>query len=150
VKISLPDVNVWLALTAEGHVHHKIARSWFYTNSENSVAFCRVTQMGFLRLLTNSKALSRGVRTVIEAWSIQHALRADPRVTFAPEPDGFETSWEQLMNRPGVGTASWTDAYLAAFTKEHQYTLVTFDRGFERWRDLQLSILAGAAVDSGR
>ena len=30
VKISLPDVNVLLALSAEGHIHHKPARSWFY------------------------------------------------------------------------------------------------------------------------
>ncbi len=143
MKISLPDVNVWLALIVEGHVHHEIARSRFHGNSENSVAMCHVIEMGVLRLLTNSKALGHGVRTITQAWFIRHALRADPRVTFAHEPDGFEASWEQLMNRPGVGTASWTDAYLAAFAKEGRYILVTFDRGFEKWRDLEPSILDG-------
>ena len=27
--ISLPDVNIWIALAAEGHVHHVPARDWF-------------------------------------------------------------------------------------------------------------------------
>ena len=54
VKTSLPDVNVLLALSAEGHVHHKPARLWFYAQLTDSVAICRVTQMGLLRLLTNS------------------------------------------------------------------------------------------------
>src|ERR1022692_1923 len=26
------DINMWVALTYEGHVHHKIARSWFVMN----------------------------------------------------------------------------------------------------------------------
>ena len=45
------------------------------------------------------------------------------------------------MNRPGVGPSSWTDAYLAAFARERQYQLVTFDKAFERWHDLDSSIL---------
>jgi uncharacterized protein len=143
VRISLPDVNIWLALIAEGHSHHDSARSWFYASANDSVALCRVTQMGILRLLTNSKVLGRGVRTVSQAWQIQHALRADPRVVVAEEPDGLEPFWEQLMNQPGAGHASWTDAYLAAFAGEHHYTLVTFDRGFEKWPDLKPSILPG-------
>lgn len=27
----LPDVNLWLALAFESHVHHAAARSWFET-----------------------------------------------------------------------------------------------------------------------
>lgn len=27
--VSLPDVNIWIALAAEGHVHHVPARDWF-------------------------------------------------------------------------------------------------------------------------
>src|SRR5579859_3518467 len=55
--ISLPDVNVRIALAAEGHVHHLPARDWFTAQSNASVAFCRITQMGLLRLLTNSKVM---------------------------------------------------------------------------------------------
>jgi predicted nucleic acid-binding protein len=52
--VSLPDVNIWIALAAEDHVHHVPARDWFAAQPAASVAFCRITQMGLLRLLTNS------------------------------------------------------------------------------------------------
>ena len=83
MKISLPDVNVLLALSAEGHIHHKPARSWFYGQIANSIVICRVTQMGLLRLLTNPKVLGRGVRSIRQAWDIQHALEADSPIIFA-------------------------------------------------------------------
>jgi len=51
VTISLPDVNVWIALAAEGHVHHVPAREWFPAQPDASIAYCRITQMGLLRLL---------------------------------------------------------------------------------------------------
>jgi predicted nucleic acid-binding protein len=43
---SLPDVNALLALVAEGHIHHAIAKAWFETCGVDSVAICRVTHMG--------------------------------------------------------------------------------------------------------
>jgi hypothetical protein len=61
---------------------------------------------GVLAASYEFKSTQPRVRTVTQAWSIQQALQADLRVTFAHEPDGFETSWEQLMTWPGVGTAS--------------------------------------------
>lgn len=62
---------------------------------------------------------------------------------FVDEPAAVQPVWAEIMNRPRIGASSWTDAYLAAFAKEHQYELVTFDRGFERWRDIHASILIG-------
>jgi predicted nucleic acid-binding protein len=44
--ISLPDVNIWIALAAEGHVHHVPARDWFAAQPVASVAFCRITEVG--------------------------------------------------------------------------------------------------------
>ena len=66
--ISLPDVNVWIALAAEGHVHHLPARKWFAAQPTASVAFCRITQMGLLRLLTNSNVMGRAPRTIGHAY----------------------------------------------------------------------------------
>ena len=59
MTISLPDVNVWIALAAEGHIHHVPAREWFAAQPDASVAFCRITQMGLLRLLTNPNVMGR-------------------------------------------------------------------------------------------
>ena len=49
----LLDVNVWIALAAERHTHHRVARRWFSNLLDEKLAFCRITQLGFLRLLTN-------------------------------------------------------------------------------------------------
>jgi predicted nucleic acid-binding protein len=45
----LADVNVWIALAAEHHFHHPAARRWFQALRGEKFAFCRITQMGFLR-----------------------------------------------------------------------------------------------------
>ena len=135
---SLPDVNVWIALAAEGHVHHVAARDWFTAQPAASVAFCRITQMGLPRLLTNSSVMGRGPRTIVQAWDTFAQLRSDRRSVFAIEPNGVESAWRQLMTQAGVGPSSWTDAYLAAFAEAHSFTLVTFDTGFQRWPALKL------------
>jgi predicted nucleic acid-binding protein len=72
VTISLPDVNVWIALAAEGYPHHMAARGWFAAQPDASVAFCRITQMG-----------------IAQAWEIFAQLRADRRLVFAIEPTQF-------------------------------------------------------------
>jgi hypothetical protein len=46
------DVNIWLAAAWSRHTRHGAAKSWM--DAENGeLAFCRVTQMALLRLLTN-------------------------------------------------------------------------------------------------
>ena len=36
----------------------------------------------------------------------------------------------------------WNDAYLAAFSEKAELRLVSFDRGFKDFKDLQLKILS--------
>jgi uncharacterized protein len=119
--LSLPDVNVWIALAAEGHVHHVPARDWFTAQADASVAFCRITQMVLLRLLTNSNVMGRAPRTIAQAWETFAQLRAGRRLVFATEPVRVESAWRQLMTQVGVGPSSWTDAYLSAFAEVHSY-----------------------------
>ena len=139
-KTCLPDVNVWLALAAEHHEHHSTAREWFLSLGEEGAVFCRVTQMGFLRLLTSPAVMGEDVLTPMEAWRRYKYLRSDWRFGFAGEPAGIEQTWIDLA---GVTrTANWTDAYLAAFAIGHSYTLASFDRGFSRWDSLRFALLA--------
>ena len=49
----LLDANVWLALAVEAHVHHGRALAYWEKESAPVSAFCRVTQLAFLRHLTN-------------------------------------------------------------------------------------------------
>jgi hypothetical protein len=93
--IFLPDVNVWIALAAERHLHHRAARLWFSSLQDGALAFCRVTQLGFLRLLTNSHVMKEEVLLPDGAWRAYRAMRSDRRAAWLFEPAGFsEDGWE--------------------------------------------------------
>ena len=139
--ISLPDVNVLLALAAAGHIHHVPAKEWFDTREADSVAVCRITQMGMLRLLTNPKVLTSGSLTIRRAWDVWSDLIADKRVFFRNEPPELEAAWAALMEHPAARPSGWTDAYLAAVAEQCDYEMVTFDRNFRRWTELPLTLL---------
>ena len=54
------------------------------------------------------------------------------------------------MTQSGVGPSSWTDAYLAAFSEAHSYSLVTLDTGFKRWPALKLTLLSSSQSLPGK
>ena len=54
-KMHLPDVNLWLALVFDAHVHHPAAKAWWDGLADETCFFCRVTQQAFLRLATNPR-----------------------------------------------------------------------------------------------
>jgi toxin-antitoxin system PIN domain toxin len=76
----LPDVNVWIALAAERHTDHRVARQWFSNLQDEKLVFCRLTQLGFLRLLTNKHVMQEEVMSPGEAWKAYRVLRLDRRI----------------------------------------------------------------------
>lgn len=100
-----------------------------------------MTHMGLLGVLTNPKAFPAGACTIARAWELVNELLSDRRVFFAPDPPNVDAIWESSMRHPGVGPSSWTDTYLAAFAQGHEYEMVTFDRGFRRWRGVEVCVL---------
>jgi uncharacterized protein len=80
----LPDVNVWIALASDRHEHHALARRWFDSLAQ-AACFCRVTQMAFLRLLTNSKVMGEDVLSPSNALAVYADLLTDERVRFRAE-----------------------------------------------------------------
>ena len=140
--IFLPDVNLWLALAFESHVHHAAAKAWFDNLTSDGCAFCRMTQQGFLRLATNPKAFGEEAVTLAEAWQLYDAFMADPRVSFVQEPGGIEPLWRDYTQRRTFSPKVWNDAYLAAFARAAQYELSTFDHGFAEFKDLKCMLLS--------
>ena len=80
--IYLPDVNVWIALTSDQHVHHTAAKRWIQNLEADRLAFCRITELGFLRLLTNHHVMGGGALVPAQAWDIYDVLRDDPQNCF--------------------------------------------------------------------
>jgi len=144
MKSSLfPDVNVWLALTYERHEHHQAAAQWLQ-GKEEPVFFCRFTQLGLLRLLTNAQVMGADVLTQRKAWRVYHRWFDDERVGFHDEPDStrLESSFEELSTRSRPSTRLWADAYLAAFARTAGLTLVTFDQALRAMTSVPVEILA--------
>jgi toxin-antitoxin system PIN domain toxin len=138
-----PDVNVWIALIVAEHIHHRAAIDWYEGAGWDVLVFSRVTQMGFLRLLTNPHIMGKRVVNAKGAWEIMDQLCGNSGIILASEPAGIETMWRELTTTGRTGSSFWTDAYLAAFAQAAGYTLVTFDRGFEGYKNIPLRILNG-------
>lgn len=124
-----PDINVWIALTWDGHVHHHRAADWFNPLDEDGrVFFCRFTQLGLLRLLSSEAVMGRGdAMTQRAAWRAYDAWQADERVAFLDEPVDLETRFRALTRLRHPAPKDWADSYLAAFAEASDLTLVTFD-----------------------
>lgn len=129
--MKLPDVNVWLAAAWVEHAHHRVAKRWFDAE-EDDLAFCRVTQMALLRLISNPAVVGRSVLSRREAWELVERFMADPRVLFLSEPEGLVPLWVTFSKRDDRDHMLWTDDYLAAFAQAANADLVTFDRAFHR------------------
>ena len=100
----LPDVNVWLALTFDLHVHHPAAKNWFDGLTGEVCFFCRLTQQGFLRLATNGAAFGPHALTLAEAWQKYDTFRSDARV----ENPGHYLNLSQIQERPqGQRSGAW-------------------------------------------
>jgi toxin-antitoxin system PIN domain toxin len=122
-----------VALTYEGHVHHAIAAAWFGTlSSEATLTFCRLTQLGLLRLLTAQAVMGDEVMTQPQAWAAYDRWLQDPRVELVYEPPDIEARFRALTRLRQPATKDWADSYLAAFASVGQLTLATFDEGLRR------------------
>lgn len=125
-----PDINVWVALTYEGHAHHRTAAAWFATlKPDVSLAFCRLTQLGLLRLLTAEAVMGDEVMTQPQAWAAYDRWHEDSRVGLVDEPTEIEARFRTLTRLRQPATKDWADSYLVAFATVGRLTLVTFDRG---------------------
>ena len=139
-----PDINVWIALTYDRHVHHVSARNWFASVGHSGrFFFCRFTQLGLLRLLTAEPVMGRDeVMTQEEAWAAYDKWMEDDRVTFLEEPPEVEGPFRGLTRATYAAPKDWGDSYLAAFASAAQLTIVTFDQAF-RTKTKELLLLKG-------
>lgn len=137
----LPDINVWLALTFESHFHHESAKQWFSGVDADQAFFCRLTQMGYLRLATNPSAFGKEALTLKEAWSCYDALLEDERIAFMAEPEEIERLWRSWTSISTYSHKIWNDAFLASFAAITELRLVSFDRAIRQFSEAEALIL---------
>ena len=125
--MKLVDVGVWLAAVWGRHAHNPVAAGWFSQEADD-ILFCRVTQMGVLRLLSNPAIMGEDAVDRSQAWRTFDQLWADERVLWADEPAELDAVWRAISARDDKSHKLWTDDYLAAFAQASGATLVTLDR----------------------
>ena len=116
-SLSFPDMNVWLALATVEHIHSAPAKSW-WESEDGTIAFCRLTQLGFLRLMTTAAAMDGKPLTIAEAWRVYDRLYDDDRVTLVAEPAEVEKRFREKAVGRTASPKVWADAWLLATAQE--------------------------------
>jgi toxin-antitoxin system PIN domain toxin len=124
---------VWVALTYRGHIHHVAARMWLDSLSDEcQFCFWRLTQLGFLRLLTTVAVMGNEVLSQAAAWEVYDDWLENGRATYTEEPPAIELRFRSLSQSPQVAPKDWADSYVSAFAQASGLRLVTFDQILHR------------------
>jgi len=126
-----------VSLTLEYHEFRPQCLEWYRSLAEtDTLTFCRSTQQSFLRLMTKKSVCQNETRTNREALEGYKQLWGNSRIEWLEEPYGLEDLWFKYANLNSASTNIWMDAYLAAFAVLTESRLVTFDKGFRVYKDL--------------
>ena len=119
----LLDVNVFLALVSENHIHHQLVTAWFNTPGLQW-ALCPFTEAGFLR---NATAPRPGQITMSEATAVLMRMTQPPGYHYLPIAADWQTLCSPFFKRL-YGTRQVTDAYLLGLAVRNGMILVTMDK----------------------
>jgi toxin-antitoxin system PIN domain toxin len=139
----LVDVNVWLALLAARHVHHKAVTRWFDALAAGDAGLCRIVQLAVIRLLGNRAIMSHDAMAASDAWNVIAQLLKDERVVFVDEPPGIDSILPAFFRYPVPTGKLVSDAYLAAFAIAASRNMATTDRGFRQFSGLHVEWIDG-------
>ena len=131
--MDLPDLNVWLALSARAHPHHATARHYWEHQAADAVLFCTVTAIGLVRLLCQPRVMGAQTLSTAEASQVLQDLLAQPGVQLATETGSSWDLFHHLLNSHALPSRLCTDAHLAALAIAGGWRLVSFDSDFQRF-----------------
>ncbi|HWD39286.1 MAG TPA: TA system VapC family ribonuclease toxin [Fimbriimonas sp.] len=141
--VDLPDINVWIALTLQGHPHHESAKRYWADEASAKLAFNSHTMFGLVRILSNVRQLGPKPLSPAEAWAVYRDWRRDEAVALAAEPKRCPLVLDGFVQAGLVQARTWSDAYLAAFAISGGFRLVSCDGDFKRFPSLNWLFLEG-------
>lgn len=127
MSTALLDLNILTALLWPAHEHHDAAHRWFERRGRARWATCPLTQLGFVRLVSNP-AFSRDALPPLAALALLGENLSHPAHEFWPENLQLPSA-VKAMEPHLHGYRQLTDAYLLALADKRKGVLVTFDRG---------------------
>ena len=137
-RTALLDVNVLVALFDPDHVHHDLAHDWFAHQRPRGWATCPITEMGFVRVVSNPKYRPDAPRPANALAQLQKFCASGPH-HFWPASVSLrdDTLFAPASAR---GHAQITDIYLLGLAKRMDGALATIDR------TIPLSAVRGATA----
>ena len=139
MRPALLDLNLMTALFWPSHEHHALAHAWFNQRRVDKWATCPLTQLGFVRLVSNP-AFSRDALSVRDALTLLlKNLEHPDHLFWSADRDAASLTPMAPSLR---GHQQVTDAYLLALAHHHGGLVATFDRGLG-----DLAAQLGAAID---
>jgi toxin-antitoxin system PIN domain toxin len=122
----LLDINVLLALHWRPHVLHEAAILWSKQDNRKDWATCSITQIGFVRVLSNPSFDPSAPSPAKAAELLRASTETNRLHQFWSESIPVTAMTTGLRNRLR-GHKQVTDAYLLALAMHHRGTFVTFD-----------------------
>lgn len=144
----LCDVNFLLSVITDRHKGFSASTSWLSGKPRRSLGLCRLSQLSLLRLLSNKSVMGEDVCTQKSAWNVWDTLLSDSRFTFCAEPPKLDSRLRLLTSGRQITPKLWNDAYLAAFALGASCRLVTFDKGFTQFSELEIDLLSESEPSS--
>jgi predicted nucleic acid-binding protein len=101
-------------------------------SDDTEFCFCRLTQLGFLRLLTTVAIMGEKVLSQAGAWEVYDDWLENGCASYVEEPPAIELSFRSLSQSPQAAPKDWADSYVSAFAQVSGLRLVTFDQALQR------------------
>lgn len=136
MKTALLDLNILTALLWPSHEHHDAAHRWFAARGNARWATCPLTQLGFVRIVSNA-AFSPDALSPVEALTLLAENLTHAGHEFWTDSLQVPRAVKPMESRL-QGYRQLTDTYLLALASRRKGILATFDRG--------LRTLAGEAA----
>lgn len=132
------DTNILLYAVNTAAEQHRDAHTWLSKalGGADRVGFAWVSLLGFLRIGTNPRAMTRPLTTQAATGQVRHWLDAPGAVVIQPTARHHDILSDLVAARSLLGNTI-TDAHLAALAVEHSASVVTYDSDFDRFRGVE-------------
>jgi uncharacterized protein len=128
------DANVLLYAINKDAQHHVVARRWLddALGGEETVAFCWVVMLAFLRISTHPSIFPMPL-SANEASDVLDAWLSQPNAVVVEPTMRHFLLLKSMLSSAGTAGNLVSDAHLAALAAEHGAEVVTFDADLARF-----------------
>jgi uncharacterized protein len=129
------DVNILIYAFDTSSTHHQKCYTWLTKTLQTAqVRAPNVVLSGFLRIVTNIKIFPNADTS--SAWDFVESLELHPNFEVLPSSVQHWLTFKQLCQTMNLSGNDFSDAFIAAFALEYKATLVSADKGFTRFQNL--------------